>query len=49
MSAQEAAEILACGEEEVDFHERLIILTRMHFEAEFTKQVVSLYKPSYYL
>jgi hypothetical protein len=48
MGAEEAAKILSCGEEEVDFHERFMILTRMHFEPEFTARIVSMYKPPYY-
>jgi hypothetical protein len=32
MTPTEAAILLACEEDESDFHERLMILTRMHFE-----------------
>jgi len=32
MTPTEAAILLACEEEESEFHERLMILTRMHFE-----------------
>ena len=48
MGAEEAAKILSCGEEEADFHERFMVLTRMHDDKEFTAQIVSLYKPPYY-
>lgn len=32
MDPVEAGKLLACSEEETEFHERLMILTRMHFE-----------------
>ena len=48
MTSTEAAFLLACEEEETDFHERLMILTRMHFEKEFEQEVVSAFQPSYY-
>ena len=48
MDAIEAAELLSCGEEETEFHLRLMILTRMHFEKDFELAVVANYKPPYY-
>jgi len=35
MDPAEAGALLSCSENEEEFHERLIILTRMHFEKEF--------------
>lgn len=48
MDPAEAGELLACSEQEVDFHERLIILSRMHFEKDFETKVVANFKPTYY-
>lgn len=48
MSAEDAAHLLSCPESETDFHERFIILQRMHFERDFEQQVVHHYKPPYY-
>jgi hypothetical protein len=48
MAPAEAAILLACEEEESDFHERLMILTRMHFEKQFEQEVVKAFEPSYY-
>lgn len=49
MTPEEAAKMLACGENETEFHERWILLQRMHTDAEYTAQVVSHFKPDYYL
>ena len=35
MDPVEAGKILSCGEDEKDFHERFIILQRMHWEKDF--------------
>mgnify|MGYP006893294157 CR=1 FL=1 len=48
MDGPTAAKILACEEEESDFHMRWQILTRMHFDEEHKKDVVSNFNPSYY-
>jgi hypothetical protein len=48
MDPAEAGALLACSEEETEFHERLMILTRMHFEKDFELKVVEAFKPSYY-
>jgi len=40
MEAGEAGALLSCSEEETEFHERLMILTRMHFEKDFELNVV---------
>ena len=48
MDPSEAGALLSCSEEETEFHERLIILTRMHFEKDFELKVVEAFKPSYY-
>mmetsp|Transcript_18103 Transcript_18103/g.30909 ORF Transcript_18103/g.30909 Transcript_18103/m.30909 type:complete len:262 (-) Transcript_18103:103-888(-) len=47
MEPEVAAEILGCDPEEEDFHQRLQILTRMHFETDFREGVVNNFKPSY--
>lgn len=44
----EAGQILSCGEEETDFHLRLMILSRMHFEKDFEQAVVANFNPPYY-
>jgi len=48
MDPAEAGALLSCSEEETEFHERLMILTRMHFEKEFELKVVEAFKPAYY-
>jgi selenide,water dikinase len=48
MDALEAAMLLSCSEEETEFHERLMILSRMHFEKDFELKVVEAFKPPYY-
>jgi hypothetical protein len=48
MDPVEAGALLACSEDEIEFHERLMILTRMHFEKDFEMKVVEAFKPSYY-
>lgn len=48
MDQVEAGALLACSEDEIEFHERLMILTRMHFEKDFEMKVVKAFKPSYY-
>ena len=45
--AEEAANILGCSSEITEFHERLVILTRMHFDEQFRNEVVKNYKPPY--
>ena len=47
MGVEEAATILGCSEEESEFHERLGILTRMHFDENFRNGVVENYNPPY--
>jgi hypothetical protein len=47
MSPIEAGIILSCGQEETEFHERFMILTRMHFDRAFTEQVVANFQPPY--
>ena len=49
MDGATAAKILGCPETETDFQERLIILTRMHFEKDFEDAVVANFKPTYFL
>lgn len=48
MDPTEAGALLSCSEEETEFHERLMILTRMHFEKDFELKVVEAFKPTYY-
>ena len=48
MDGATAAEILACGEDVVFFHDKWQILTRMHWEEDFRADVVSHFKPPYY-
>ena len=48
MSAEEAALILGCDEDEEEFHERFMIMNRMHFEPKFCNEVVMHYNPPYY-
>jgi hypothetical protein len=43
----EAGKILSCSQEETEFHERFMILTRMHFDRAFAEQVVANFKPPY--
>jgi hypothetical protein len=47
MDAVEAGQILSCGEEETEYVERNMILTRMHFDPVFEKQVVANFNPPY--
>lgn len=47
MSPLEASTILACSQEETEFHERFMILTRMHFDRGFAESVVANFKPPY--
>jgi len=47
MGAEEAAKILGCDPQESEFHERLHILTRMHWEQDFRDEVVKNYNPPY--
>lgn len=44
----EAGQLLSCGEDETEFHERFMILMRMHNDKEFKDQVVPHFNPSYY-
>ena len=48
MTPEDAAKIIGCDEEEMEFHERLTILTRMANEKDFCDAVVSSFNPSYY-
>jgi len=48
MDGAEAAKILGCEEEEVEFHMRWQILTRMHWEEDFRSDVIAHFKPPYY-
>jgi len=45
----EAGKLLSCGENETEFHERFMILMRMHNDKEFEDKVVAAYNPDYYL
>jgi hypothetical protein len=47
MDPVEAGQILSCGEEETEYVERNMILTRMHFDPVFEKQVVANFNPPY--
>ena len=47
MAVEEAGQILGCSADEEEFHERLAILTRMHFDEEFRNGVVKNFKPPY--
>jgi len=47
MDAITAAGILGCDENELEFHMKLQILTRMHFEHDFMEAVVKNFNPSY--
>jgi hypothetical protein len=49
MDAKTAGELLACDPDEEDFHMRLQILTRMHWEEEWRNEVVKNFHPSYAL
>ncbi len=42
-----AGTLLSCSEEETEFHERLMILMRMHNDKEFEDKVVAAFKPEY--
>jgi hypothetical protein len=48
MDADEAVDLLSCGEEETEFLLRFQILMRMHNDEKFTKEVVDRFKPTYY-
>ena len=47
MTAEDAGRILGCSADEEEFHERLAILTRMHFDEEFRNGVVKNFRPPY--
>jgi hypothetical protein len=47
MDAKTAGGLLSCGQEETEFHERFMILMRMHNDAEFTEEVKKYFKPPY--
>lgn len=47
MSVEDAGQILGCSADEEEFHERLAILTRMHFDEGFRDGVVRNFKPPY--
>jgi len=47
MNAEEAAKLLACPEDTEEFHDKWQVLTRMHFDSEFTAEVVKHFKPQY--
>lgn len=47
IDARTAGELLSCGEEETDFHERFQILMRMHTDKEFELAVVKHFNPPY--
>jgi hypothetical protein len=47
MDPVEAGRLLSCGEEEEEFHERFMILMRMHNDIPFQKAVVANFRPPY--
>ena len=47
MTPEEAGSSLSCSADEEEFHERLAILTRMHFDQTFRDGVVDNFKPPY--
>lgn len=49
MSPEEAGKLLGCHKDEVEFHERWQIMLKMHNDEEFTQQVITHFKPPYFI
>ena len=47
MEAEEAGELLSCGEEVEDYHDKFAILNRMGVDEAFQEGVIKNFRPPY--